>query len=54
MTLRDTNVMENINIPNFYFEFTLTESTAGGVSLYIADYLAYQSRNDLNLHKNDN
>ena len=39
--LTDTNIVKNINIPNFSFEFTPTESTAqtGGSVLYIADYL---------------
>ena len=43
--------MKNINIPNFSYEFTPTESTAGGTLLYIADHLAYQRRNDLNLYE---
>ena len=46
--------MKNINIPNFSFEFTPTELIAGGNLLYIADHLAYQNRNDLNLYKNNN
>ena len=52
--LKDTNIVKNINIPNFSFEFTPTESTAGGTLLYIADHLAYQNRNDLNLYKTNN
>ena len=52
--LKDTNIAENINTPNFCFEFTPTESTAGEISLYIADHLAYQKRNDLNLYKINN
>ena len=52
--LKDTNIAKNINIPNFSFEFTSTESTAGGTLLYIADHLACQNRNDLNLYKNNN
>ena len=43
--------MKNINIPNFSYDSTPTESTAGGTSLDIADHLAYQRRNDLNLYK---
>ena len=46
--------MENINIPNFSFEFTPTESTVGGSLLYIEDQLAYQNRNGLNLYKTNN
>ena len=33
--LRDTNIVKNINIPNFSFEFTPIESTAGGTLLYV-------------------
>ena len=35
----------------FSFEFTPTESIAGGTLLYIAIDLAYEIRNDLNLYK---
>ena len=45
--LKSTNIVKNINIPNFSFEFTPTEST-GGTLLYIADHLAYQNQSDLN------
>ena len=48
--LKNTNIVKNINIPNFSYEFTPTESTAGGTLLYIADHLAYQKRNDLNIY----
>ena len=48
--LKNTNIVKNINIPNFSYEFTPTESTAGGTLLYIADNLAYQKRNDLNIY----
>ena len=46
--------MKNINIPNFSFQFTPTESTAEETLLYIADNLAYQKWNDLNLYKINN
>ena len=52
--LKDTNIVKNINIPNFSFEFTPTELTAGGTVLYIADHLAYQNLNDLILYKSNN
>ena len=45
--LKNTKIVKNINIPNFSYEFTPTESTAGGTLIYIADHLAYQKRNDL-------
>ena len=43
-----------MNIPNFSFEFTPAELAAGGTLLYIADHLAYQYQNDLNLYKTNN
>ena len=49
--LKDTNIVKNINIPNFSFEFTPTKSTAGGTLLYIVDHLDYPNQNDLNLYK---
>ena len=52
--LKDTNIVKNINIPNISFDFTPTESTAGGTLLYITNHLAYQNRNDLNLYKTNN
>ena len=45
--LKHTKIVKNINIPNFSYEFTPTESTAGGTLLNIADHLVYQKRNDL-------
>ena len=43
-TLQNTDIMININIPNLSYEFTPTESTAGGTLFYIAYHLAYQKR----------
>ena len=48
--LKNTKIVRNINIPNFSYEFTPTESTAGGTLIYIADHLAYQKRNDLTIY----
>ena len=48
--LKNTNIVKNINIPNFSYEFTPTESTAGGTLSYITEHLAYQKRNDLNIY----
>ena len=48
--LKNTKIVKNINIPNFSYEFTPTESTAGGTLIYIADHLAYQKRNDLTIY----
>ena len=49
--LKNTNIVKNINIPNFSYEFTPTESTAGGTLLYISDHLVYQKRSDLNIYE---
>ena len=36
---------------NYSFEFTPTESTAGGTLLYMANHLSYKPRTDLSLNK---
>ena len=38
---------------NYSFEFTPTETSAGGALLYIANHLSYKCRNDLNIYKNN-
>ena len=48
--LKNTKIVKNINIPNFSYEFTPTESTAGGTLIYIADHLSYEKRNDLTIY----
>ena len=52
--LKDTSIVKTINIPNFSFEFSPTESTAGGTILDIADHIAYQNGNYLNFYKKIN
>ena len=49
--MKKTSLTYNINLNNYSFVFTPTESTAGGTLLYIANHLSYKSRNDLNLYK---
>ena len=41
----------NLNLNNYSFEFTPTETSAGGTLLYIANYLSYKRSNDLNIYK---
>ena len=41
----------NINLKNYAIEFTPTESSAGGLLLYIASHLSYKPRPDLNIYK---
>ena len=40
-----------MNLNNYYFEFTPTETSAGGTLLYIANHLSYKCHNDLNIYK---
>ena len=40
-----------MNLNNYSFESTPTETSAGGTLLYIANYLSYKCRNDLNIYK---
>ena len=40
-----------MNLNNYSFEFTPTETSAGGTLLYIANYLSYKCRNDLSIYK---
>ena len=45
------SLLNNLNLNNYYFEFTPTETCAGGTLLYIANHLSYKCRNDLNIYK---
>ena len=47
---RKTALTSDINLQNYSFEFTPTESNAGGTLLYIAYHLSYKPRTDLNLN----
>ena len=40
-----------MNLVNYSFEFTPTETSAGGSLLYIANHLSYKCRNDINSYK---
>ena len=40
-----------MNLNNYSFEFTPTETSAGGTLLYIANHLSYKCCNDLNIYK---
>ena len=41
---KKTSLTSNINLNNYYFETTPTESTAGGTMLYVSNRLSYKSR----------
>ena len=45
------SLSNNLNLNNYSFEFTPTETSAGGTLLYIANHLLYKCRNDLNIYK---
>ena len=48
---RQVSLLNNLNLNNYSFEFTPTETSAGGTLLYIANHLSYKCRNDLNIYK---
>ena len=48
---KQVSLLNNLNLNNYSFEFTLTETSADGTLLYIVNHLSYQCRNDLNIHK---
>ena len=45
------SLLNNLNLNNYSFEFTPTETCAGGTLLYIANHLSYKCCNDLNIYK---
>ena len=48
---KKVSLLNNLNLNNYSFEFTPTETSAGGTLLYIANHLLYKCRNDLNIYK---
>ena len=50
---KKTSLTSNINLNNYYFETTPTESTAGGTMFYVSNHFSYKSRTDLNMYKKD-
>ena len=48
---RQVSLLNNLNLNNYSFEFTPTETCAGGTLLYIANHLSYQCRNDHNIYR---
>ena len=45
------SLSNNLNLNNYSFEFTPTETSAGSTLLYIANHLSYKCCNDLNIYK---
>ena len=48
---KQLSLLNNLNLNNYSYEFTPTETTAGGTLLYIANHLSYKCCNDLNTYK---
>ena len=48
---KNTSVTQNIELSNYSFEHTPTESSTGGTLLYIANHFSYKPRSDLNIYK---
>ena len=47
---KQVSLLNNLNLNNYSFEFTPTETSAGGTFLYIANHLSYKC-NDQNIYK---
>ena len=49
--IKQVSLSNNLNLNNYSFEFTPTETSVGGTLLYIANHLSYKCRSDLNIYK---
>ena len=47
---KKVSLSNNLNLNDYSFEFTSTETSAGGTLFYITNHLSYKCRNDLNIH----
>ena len=47
---KQVSLLNNLDLNNYLFEFTPTETSAGGTLLYIANHLSYKCRNDLKIY----
>ena len=47
---KNVSLLNNLNL-NYSFEFTPTETSAGGVLFYIANHPSYKCRIELNIYK---
>ena len=48
---KQVSLSNNLNLNNYSFEFTPTETSTGGTLLYIANHLSNKCNNDLNIYK---
>ena len=51
---KQKSLSNNLNLNNYFVEFTPTEISVGGTLLYISNHLSYKSRNYLNIYKKMN
>ena len=51
---RQVYLLNNLNLNDYSFEFTLTETSARCTLLYIANHLSYKCRNDLDIYRKMN
>ena len=51
--IKQVSLLSNLNLNNYFFEFTPTETFAGDSLLYIANHPPYKCRNGLNTYKNN-
>ena len=49
--IKNISSLNNLNLNNYSFEFTPTETSASGTLLYIANDRSYKCCNDLNIYK---
>ena len=47
---KQVSLSKNLNLNNYSFEFTPTDTSAAGTLLYIANHLSYKCLNDLNIY----
>ena len=48
---KQVSLLNNLNLNNYSFEFTPTETSAGGTLLDIANHLSYKCHSDLNIYQ---
>ena len=48
---KNIHKISNINLNNYAFGFTPTESSVGGTLIYVANHLAYKPSNDLQIYE---
>ena len=51
---KQVSLSNNLNLNNYSFEFTSTETSAGGTLLYIPNHQSYKCHSDLNIYKKMN